>query len=164
MLQNLLFKPFPAEVQEEVNVHLKAIAAAIKPYVHTLEDDQRKEMLKIGDRSEIFVKKSIEFCKSNPEFLPSYFKAEDMETDFDNYTAFKPLLRALLQQADNVGDTALVCGSEAYQAALVYYGSVRQAAERGILGAQSVYEELKKHFPGRRQTQETKAGGEATVK
>jgi len=37
---------------------------------------------------------------------------------------------------------------KAYQAALIFYNSVKVAASQGISGAKAVYEELKKRFPG----------------
>jgi hypothetical protein len=42
----------------------------------------------------------------------------------------------------------MTAGSEAYQAALIFYNSVKIAASQGIPGAKAVYEELKKRFPG----------------
>jgi hypothetical protein len=49
----------------------------------------------------------------------------------------------------------MAVGSEAYQAALVFYKSVKMAAQ-DIPGAKAVYEELKTRFPGgKRKTGET---------
>jgi hypothetical protein len=42
----------------------------------------------------------------------------------------------------------MVAGSEAYQAALVFYKSVKVAAAQDIPGAKAVYDELKTRFPG----------------
>jgi hypothetical protein len=41
----------------------------------------------------------------------------------------------------------MTAGSEAYQAALVFYKSVKMAAAQDIPGAKAVYEELKTRFP-----------------
>jgi hypothetical protein len=46
-----------------------------------------------------------------------------------------------------IDDTEMIAGSEAYQAALVFYKSVKMAAEQDIPGAKAVYEELKTRFP-----------------
>ncbi|MDR2408410.1 MAG: hypothetical protein LBE13_09920 [Bacteroidales bacterium] len=46
-----------------------------------------------------------------------------------------------------VDDTEMTAGSEAYQAALVFYHSVKTAAAPAIPGAKAVYEELKTRFP-----------------
>jgi hypothetical protein len=42
----------------------------------------------------------------------------------------------------------MTAGSEAYQAALIFYNSAKVAASQGIQGAKAVYEQLKKRFPG----------------
>jgi hypothetical protein len=41
----------------------------------------------------------------------------------------------------------MIAGSEAYQAALMFYKSVKMAAAQDIPGAKAVYEELKTRFP-----------------
>jgi hypothetical protein len=52
----------------------------------------------------------------------------------------------------------MTAGSEAYQAALVFYKSVKKAAAQDVPGAKTVYEELKTRFPGgKRKTGETGA-------
>jgi hypothetical protein len=44
----------------------------------------------------------------------------------------------------------MTSGSEAYQAALIFYNSVKMATRQDIPGAKAVYEELRKRFPGTR--------------
>jgi hypothetical protein len=58
------------------------------------------------------------------------------------------LLLSTQQLHENVDDTVMVAGSEAYQSALVSYNSVKMAAHQDIPNAKAVYEELKKRFPG----------------
>jgi hypothetical protein len=54
----------------------------------------------------------------------------------------------------------MTAGSEAYQAAPVFYQSVKSAAAQDAPGAKAVYEELRTRFPGgKRKTGE--AGTEA---
>jgi hypothetical protein len=52
------------------------------------------------------------------------------------------------QLHENVDDTTMVAGSEAYQFALIFYNSVKMAARQDIPGAKAIYGELKKRFPG----------------
>jgi hypothetical protein len=42
----------------------------------------------------------------------------------------------------------MVAGSEACQAALVFYNSVKMAVRQDVPGAKVIYEKLKKRFPG----------------
>ena len=61
-----------------------------------------------------------------------------------------------LQLEEGISGTEMSAGSEAYQAALVFYHSVKLAAVQDVPGAKVVYEELKTRFPGgRRKAGET---------
>jgi hypothetical protein len=46
----------------------------------------------------------------------------------------------------------MVSGSEAYQASLIFYNSAKMAARQDIPGAKAVYDELRKRFPGAKQS------------
>jgi hypothetical protein len=54
----------------------------------------------------------------------------------------------IAQLEEGINDTQMTAGSEAYQAALIFYNSAKVAATQGIAGAKAVYEQLKKRFPG----------------
>jgi hypothetical protein len=41
----------------------------------------------------------------------------------------------------------MVAGSEAYQAALIFYNSVKMAVRQDVPGAKAIHEELMKRFP-----------------
>jgi len=47
---------------------------------------------------------------------------------------------------DNLPDTEMLSGSEAYVAALTYYNSVKQAAKMNVPSAKAIYEDLRKRF------------------
>jgi enoyl-[acyl-carrier-protein] reductase (NADH) len=49
-------------------------------------------------------------------------------------------------------DTALQAGVEAMSAALIYYGSIKTAAAKGIGNAPEIFEDLGKRFPGKSKT------------
>jgi hypothetical protein len=59
------------------------------------------------------------------------------------------------QLSDNIDDTVMVAGSEAYQASLIFYNAVKVAAAQNIPGAREVYDDLKARFPSiKRKTSE----------
>jgi hypothetical protein len=55
----------------------------------------------------------------------------------------------------------MIAGSEAYQAALVFYKSVKMAAAQDIPGTKAVYDELKIRFPGGKRRTEGSQSGES---
>jgi hypothetical protein len=77
-------------------------------------------------------------------------------TDFADAHGLWSIHNLVMQLEEGISDTEMTAGSEAYQAALVFYKSVKMAAAQDIPGAKAVYEELKTRFPGgKRKTGET---------
>jgi hypothetical protein len=64
------------------------------------------------------------------------------------------------QLEETIDDTEMVAGSEAYQAALVFYKSVKMAVAQDIPGTKAVYKELKTRFPQRGGRREAGGSGE----
>ncbi|MDR1583867.1 MAG: hypothetical protein LBS55_11550 [Prevotellaceae bacterium] len=69
-------------------------------------------------------------------------------TDFTDAHGLWSFHNLVLQLEEGVSDTEMTAGSEAYQAAFVFYKSVKMAAVQDVPGAKAVYEELKTRFPG----------------
>ncbi len=139
----------PDEILAQVVAKLNEVNALINPFAITLTAADRKDMLKMGEKSISFVEKALELSKSNAEFIPSYLNVVDFEIDLKDA---KNLLVAenISEQIYNaINDTIMVAGSEAYYAALCYYNSVQLAANMNTQGAKAVNDELKKKFPGK---------------
>ena len=49
---------------------------------------------------------------------------------------------------ETVDDTMMVASSEVWMADLAYYQNVREAAKRGLAGADTIYGDLRQRFPG----------------
>ena len=139
----------PASVLAEAQTKVNEVAELLKPYLFNLTPAQRKERLKLGDKSLAFASKSYDYANSNSEFVPSYLDMEMFDIDMKDTTGLRVLLITLNQITTGIDDTVMISGGEAYNAALVFYNAVKQAAKQNIPGAKAIYEELKKRFPGR---------------
>jgi hypothetical protein len=65
-----------------------------------------------------------------------------------------------------LSDTAMVAGSETYEASLAFYNNVKAAAAQDIPGAKAIHEDLKKRYPRiprRADTAEGALDGEAAA-
>jgi GrpB-like predicted nucleotidyltransferase (UPF0157 family) len=62
-------------------------------------------------------------------------------------TGLRTVHIAAKQLSDDIDDTVMVAGSEACQAALVFYNAIKAAAAKDIPGAKEVYADLKARFP-----------------
>jgi hypothetical protein len=107
-------------------------------------------MPKMGEKTIGFVEKAYDFARQNPALVPPYLDVDAFGIDFGDAHGLWTLLNTIQQLEESVDDTEMVAGSEAYQAALVFYKSVKVAAAQDIPGAKAIYEELKTRFPQRR--------------
>ncbi|MDR2906722.1 MAG: hypothetical protein LBU91_01865 [Bacteroidales bacterium] len=153
-MENKHSQVIPAEVLGEAQKRLNEVAEALAPYVMNLTPAQRHEMLKMGDKSLAFVAKAHELAKQNPMLCPPYLDMDDFRGDLADATQLLQIENAIRQVLQSVEDTAMVAGSEAYQAALVFYSSSKEAASKNVGGAKAVYDELKARFPYMRRRKE----------
>jgi hypothetical protein len=147
----------PHDVLAQATAKINEAAALLKPYLLTLTAEERKVMLKKGDKSDSFVNKAFEYAKTNPEFLPFFVNIADFEIDITDSDNLIGIASQALQLCNSLDDTAMVAGSEAYYAALAYYNSVQQASSQNVPGAKVIYEELKKRFALKSRKSDTEA-------
>jgi hypothetical protein len=121
-------------------------AATLRPYLYPLTSETRHKILKMGDKSLAFVEKASELAAINPQFCPSYFDIEELNTDMADAVGLRALNNRLQQLSREVNDTMLLSGSEAFAQALSFYNTVKQAARDNVSGAEILLEELQKRF------------------
>jgi hypothetical protein len=140
--------PIPPEVLTQAQANIDATIALLAPYVLPLTPEERRDMPKTGNKSLSFVEKAYDYAKHFPELCPSYLNIADFGVDMADATGLRVLLISAQQLADNIDDTALVAGSESFQAALTFYAAVKTAVDRDVPGAKEAYNQLKERFPG----------------
>jgi hypothetical protein len=137
----------PTNILAQVQDLLKQADVLLLPYVTSLTPAERRTMAKMGEKTLSFVEKAHEFALQNPNIVPPFLDMAAFDTDFADAHNLWTVLLASQQIHENLDDTTMVAGSEAYQAALIFYNSVKMASRQDIPGAKAVYEELKKRFP-----------------
>ncbi len=142
MSENRISIEFSQAELDAINDAIAIINSKLAPKLIALEADDKKALAKIGERSLPFVEKCVQYAESNPEFLPFYVSAVELKKDFTAFSVLKNLLRPLSQLIGNIDDTATLCGSEAINDCSSYYGSVREASQRGVPNAKPIYDDL----------------------
>lgn len=117
------------------------------PFLVDLTTEDRRTMLKMGDKSRAFVSKALEVATQNPEFLPRSFNVEEMRRDLALYEALYPILLSLTQLQELVDDTYIAIGSEAYAAALAVYNYAKASGD--VTGLDAVIDEMGRRFTRR---------------
>ena len=109
-----------------------------KLYSVVLTPTERASVVKVGDNGFNFVTKVLQYTQTNPEFVPGCLNVSEFEIDVkdaDGHPAITTLINQLYNYFD---DTKLAARSEAYGAALYYYGNVQQAASVNLPGAKAI--------------------------
>ncbi|RYZ17964.1 MAG: hypothetical protein EOO16_23480 [Chitinophagaceae bacterium] len=149
MIENLSNTPIPADVQAAAATKLEELQQILRPWLFTLSADQRAAMNRMGDRSEHFVLKGGEHARAHPELLPGIVDARDLQVDVENVRAYRPLVQLARQLCAGLEDGFALSGAEALEATLLFYGSVKTAADKGVASAQAIYDDMATRFPQR---------------
>jgi hypothetical protein len=140
----------PSDVLEEVQHMIQEISNKLEPYVLALTPSKRQAIPKMGQKSLGFVEKAQEYAKKNPQFCPGFLNNGAFEMELSTAHELWKFTNFVKQLAENLEDTELAAGSQAYLAALAFYESVKMAAKREVPGAKAIYEELRVRFPRRK--------------
>jgi len=80
---------------------------------------------------------------------PPFLDIAEYEKDINAVASIRELLQPIEQISSALSDTMILAGSEAYQASLIFYNTVKVAAKNNIQKAKAIYSDLSGRFPGR---------------
>ncbi|MDR2474157.1 MAG: hypothetical protein LBD53_11495 [Tannerella sp.] len=154
-MENKHVASIPPEILAQVQVHIDAALELLAPYLLPLTPEERHDLPKMGNKTLSFVEKAQDYAHHYPQLCPSYLNVAEFDTDVTDATGLRTVHISAKQLSDNIDDTVIVAGSEAYQAALMFYNAVKAATAQDIPGAKEVYNDLKTRFPrSKRKTEE----------
>jgi hypothetical protein len=140
----------PADVLADVLERFEQVNRLLAPYAVTLTARDRRELAKMGDKTLSFVTKAYELAKQNPQLFPSFLTLADFDVDLADATKLRALVVTSQQLTDALDDTAMAAGSEAYNAARLFYQAAKIASNQHVPGAKEIVTELQQRFPGRK--------------
>ncbi|HAM99057.1 MAG TPA: hypothetical protein DCQ26_10655 [Marinilabiliales bacterium] len=145
--KNLVSATLTDEQRTAVKAAFQNINVSLN-FLISLTESQRKDGLRLGDKTVGFLEKFNSYAQSNPEFMPSYFDMNEFRKDYALLKDLSEFIKLSSQLQQKLEDTYTETGIESLSVALVYYNSVKAAAKNGIAGAQAIYDDLRKRFPG----------------
>jgi hypothetical protein len=151
--KNLISFNLSAGDLTDVKNAISVLRTKLMPNLITLSSDDKKELPKMGDKTVAFVAKALEYCKNNSDLVPPFLDVNEFEIDVNAVESLRQMLQPVEQIFDSLNDTIILSGSEAYQAALIFYKSVKAAAASNIQNAGTIYNDLSSRFPGTSKTQ-----------
>ncbi|HUW06001.1 MAG TPA: hypothetical protein VMW01_07055 [Williamwhitmania sp.] len=150
-MENRVSFSITPEVEQSILDAIAQIESDL-PMLINLSAEDRHDLPKMGDKTLAFVTKSLEYAKQNPGVVPPFLNIPEFEKDVNAATSMSKILRPLKQLLERIDDTTMLTGSEAYSAALIFYGAVKGAAKADVGGMKTVYDDLQSRFPGRSKT------------
>lgn len=144
--ENSLSFTISEEEEARVTAAIEELTSILKPRLESLTKEQRSEIPKMGDGTEPFVEKVLDYAKSNEEFAPAYMDVAELEIDMNAVNQLKDIYRPLIQLVEQLDDSIMLAGSEAYVSALAYYNSVKIGSRMNVAGAKSIFDDLKQRF------------------
>jgi hypothetical protein len=141
----------PQAELDTINGLIGQIKTILSPYLHSLTAEEIEGMAKIGDKSVAFIQKVGEYTISNPEFVPELLMdVVEFNKDVKAQNQLTPVYKMLNQINRDLKDTLILCGSESFAPSLIYYNNVKAYSKQGYPNSKTIYEDLKKRFPGRK--------------
>ncbi|MFW9261573.1 hypothetical protein A4S05_28245 [Nostoc sp. KVJ20] len=141
--QNIAAALSPQDIQE-IKAALQTVQRKM-PFLITLSTEERRKLVKMGDKSLAFVNNSVTAAQSNREILPATFDVEELVQDYQLATVLTELLTSMQQLTEQVDDTLMAVGSEAMTSSLTVYDYVKTASKK-TPGLKTVAEQLGERF------------------
>jgi hypothetical protein len=146
---NVHSRAIPPEVVEALTKKIREINEMLAPYATPLTAHERRELPVMGDKTLGFVEKAYEYAKENADLCPGFLDLDAFATDMADATGLRVVRNSVNQAFEVVDDIVLLAGSEAYQSALAFYNYIKLLVSQDVPRSKTVYDELKKRFPGR---------------
>jgi hypothetical protein len=141
--QNIAASLSPQDIQE-IKAALQTVQQKM-PFLITLSTEERRKLVKMGDKSLAFVNNSITAAQSNREILPATFDVDELVRDYQLAATLTELLISMQQLTEQVDDTLMAVGSEAMTSSLTVYDYVKTASKK-TPGLKTVAEQLGERF------------------
>ena len=132
MSQNLISLTIDFSRFTAIEAAVTALEKELVDFVE-LSVEQRRELLKLGPKTEVFCRATIEVMERNPGALPADFDLNAIRQDRVAIDQVRPLLSRLRMLVSRVQDTEMALGSDLYKAALDGYRFAKATGKGAML-------------------------------
>ncbi|MGH8076913.1 MAG: hypothetical protein ACREPE_06270 [Lysobacter sp.] len=126
MSQNLISLSLSDEQLSAAAAALWALETAFDDLI-SLDADERRGLLRMGPKSEVFCRQTLSVLAHNPQLIPASLKVSEAQADLLALDRLRPLLDRLQRLAERGKDTEAVLGSDIMDVALEGYGMLKAA-------------------------------------
>lgn len=134
MSQNLLSIALSEEDIAAINTALGDIESRLAGLV-ALDNDARRGLTKMGDKSEAFVRQTLMVLEQNPDIVPDAIGLPEAMGDLRALDQLRPVAARLQRLSERVSDSRMALGSDAMNTALQGYALLKLAGRNKGLEA-----------------------------
>ena len=138
----------PDDDLQAVQAAVQTLQAKLVPYLVNIGPDEKRALAKMGSKSVDFVSKTLTYANTNPQFKPAFVDIDSFSRDVTAFGVLRSLQQPVSQLADMLDDSLALTGSDAMNAALAYYQSVKTANKLNVPGAATITDDLSTRFAG----------------
>ena len=132
MLQDLISITIAPERLKAIDAALTALEAQLDDFIE-LSVEQRRELVKLGPRSEVFCRETLSVMERSPGALPADFPMDSVRQDREALDQVRPILSRLRMLVTLAEDTEMALGSDLYKAALDGYRFAKATGKGAML-------------------------------
>jgi len=124
MNRNLVSISFAEQRVANILAAITTLEAELADLV-SIPAEQRRELFKMGDKSEVFCRETLGVLADNPKLVPESLGLPEAQADMAALDALRPMLRRLQQLTERAESTELALGVDIFGAALEGYGLLK---------------------------------------
>lgn len=147
MPQNLVSIDLSADELAAMDQAIATLEALTKPFI-TLSADDKKNLVKMGDKSVAFCQQTALVLEQNKDVLPQSFDYSEMEDDLAAYAALQSRALRVREVLAKIDDTQTALGSDVMVAASEGYALMKLFGKAE--GLSELQQAMRVRRPGRR--------------
>jgi len=128
MSQNLIHMKLDAAAPDAISQSLAALESTLQ-WLVALEPQQRRELTKMGDKSEAFCRQAVVAFSENSEVLPRNFDLDGFRNDLATLDVLRPIVGRVGRLYQRLIDTEMALGSDLMSNALEGYAVLKVAGK-----------------------------------
>ncbi|GAB3350641.1 hypothetical protein [Lysobacter tyrosinilyticus] len=131
-MQNLVSLNLSAQDLADVDNAIATLRRVFAQMI-ALTPTQRRDLYKMGDKSEVFCRQTLAVLAANPQIIPPSLNLAEAQADLAALDQLRPRLQQLEQLVERADDTALALGSDIITVALEGYGLLKVSGKNEAL-------------------------------
>ena len=136
MPQNLISIAIDDALATELGGAVDLLGARLADKTVSLDPDARRDLHKMGDKSEAFVRQTLMLLAQNRQVVPASLPIDEALADLAALDVIRPLLGRLQQLVERLRDTEMALGSDLMVAGTEGYALLKVVGRQQGLDAQ----------------------------